>query len=252
MDSNTEERIIEQFRNAKNRLVLLDYDGTLVNYVALPESAKLPQYIFDILFNLHDDPQTRIFIITGRRHTDIDKLLDHTPINIIAEHGAMIKEGGIWRQQTFNDVIWKQPVISILEKFCAICPGSFIEEKLFSVTWHYRNAEPQLGYSCSREIIELLTPGLDDQNLRILDGKKVVEILTNETGKGRAVKKLFDHNSYDFILSIGDDATDEEMFAFLMHYENAVTVKVGEGDTFAKHQFSSINEVVILLKLLLI
>jgi trehalose 6-phosphate synthase/phosphatase len=251
MNNKIEEDIIEKYRNAEKRLVLLDYDGTLVNYVAMPDAAKLPGYIFDILFNLHDDPQTKIFIITGRRHTDIDRLLNHTSINIIAEHGAMIKESGIWKKQKINDDSWKKTILPIFEQYTAMCPGSFTEEKIFSVTWHYRNAEEHQGYKCSREMISLINNVSNSLNLKLLDGKKVVEVLTNDVGKGNAVRKLFEHNSYDFILSIGDDATDEEMFEYLLHFTRAITIKVGEGATFARFKVDSINEVVTLLKQLL-
>jgi trehalose 6-phosphate synthase/phosphatase len=60
--------------------------------------------------------------------------------------------------------------------------------------------------------------------------------------------KLFEQKNYDFILSIGDDATDEEMFEFFSHITKAYTIKVGNGDTFAKYKFTSINDVVFLLK----
>jgi trehalose 6-phosphate synthase/phosphatase len=251
MDSSVELEIIEKFRKATNRLVLLDYDGTLVNYASFPDKAILPDYIFDILFNLHDNPLTRIFIITGRRYKDIDKLLNHTSINIIAEHGAMIKENGVWKEMLYEVVPWKKKVVSQLNDFTILCPGSFVEEKNISVTWHYRNADPELGYAVSRKIIENLRDILAKYNLKILDGKKVLEILTHNTGKGLAIKKLFEEMSYDFVLSIGDDATDEEMFEFLLNFSNAVTIKVGEGNTYARYNFNSINEVVILLKLLL-
>ena len=58
----------------------------------IPDNARLPEHLIDILKKLIDNPQTKVFIITGRGYQDIDKLLDHLPINIIAEHGAMIKE----------------------------------------------------------------------------------------------------------------------------------------------------------------
>ncbi len=251
MDSSTELEIIEKYRKATNRLVLLDYDGTLVNYVTFPETAKLPDYIFDILFNLHDNLQTKIFIITGRRHSDIDKLLNHTSINIIAEHGAMIRENGRWKANLVDNVPWKKSVISLLSEFTGSCPGSFIEEKKFSVTWHYRNADPETGYAMSRKIIADMGNILTKNNLKILDGKKVVEVLSRETGKGLAIQRLFDILNYDFILSVGDDATDEEMFAYLGHYPNAITIKVGDGETHARYKFNTINEVVILLKQLL-
>jgi len=248
MDINTESEIKEKFRNAKNRLVLLDYDGTLVKHTPLPETAILPEHMSDIIIKLVDNPQTKIFIITGRGRSDIDKFLDHIPINIIAEHGAMVKMEGVWKNQIINNLSWKKQIMPVLNQITATCPESYIEEKNFSLTWHYRNADPDLGYSSSRELIRLLQERIHSYNLRILDGNKVVEILTNETGKGTAVKKLFEQNTYDFVLSIGDDATDEEMFEFFLNYSNAITIKVGEGTTFAGYKLESIKEVASLLK----
>lgn len=248
MDINTESEIKEKFRNAKNRLVLLDYDGTLVKHTPLPETAILPEHMSDIIIKLVDNPQTKIFIITGRGRSDIDKFLDHIPINIIAEHGAMVKMEGVWKNQIINNLSWKKAIMPVLNQITATCPESYIEEKNFSLTWHYRNCDPDLGYSSSRELIRLLQERIHSYNLRILDGNKVVEILTNETGKGTAVKKLFEQNTYDFVLSIGDDATDEEMFEFFLNYSNAITIKVGEGTTFAGYKLESIKEVASLLK----
>ena len=207
--------------------------------------------MFDILSGFIENPLTKIFIITGRSHLDIEKLLSHIPIDIIAEHGAMVRESGLWKSQAINNFLWKKAIIPILNQFAVICHGSFVEEKSFSMAWHYRTADPEVGYSCSRELIDLLTNIAPSYNLKVLDGKKVVEILSNETGKGRAVKKLFEQNSFDFVLSIGDDATDEEMFEYLLNFSNAYTIKVGEGTTFAKYQLTSIGDVAVLLKQLL-
>lgn len=251
MFNKTEAEIIQKYKNATNRLILLDYDGTLVNYTVKPDTAKLPEHTFDILINFLDNPKTKIYIITGRRHVDIDRLLIHIPIDIIAEHGTMIKEKGLWRKQLVDNFPWKKEIIPILNQFTVKCPGSFVEEKIFSISWHYRNADPEIGYSSSREIIDLFKRITNSYNLKILDGKKVVEILSTDAGKGRAVKKLIEQNSFDFVLSIGDDATDEEMFEFLLPNPEAFTIKVGEGSTYARHTVNSISDVVTILKLLL-
>ncbi len=251
MENDIETKIKEKYRIASHRLVLLDYDGTLVNYAAKPETAKLSEHVFDILSGFIENPLTKIFIITGRSHLDIEKLLSHIPIDIIAEHGAMVRESGLWKSQTINNFSWKKAIIPVMSQFTVTCHGSFVEEKTFSMAWHYRTADPEVGYSCSRELIDLLTKIAPSYNLKVLDGKKVVEILSNETGKGRAVKKLFEKNSFDFVLSIGDDATDEEMFEYLLNFPNAYTIKVGEGTTFAKYQLTNIGEVAVLLNQLL-
>ena len=250
MESRMEPEIVKKYRNATNRLVLLDYDGTLVNYTTLPDTAKLPENISDIINKLTENPHTKVFIITGRGHHDIDKLLYNLPVSVIAEHGAFRKEGGIWKNQIKinNSRAWKEAVMPVLKQITAKCPKSYVEGKRYSLAWHYRNAEPDLGYTRSRELILLLNKIVYTFDLKILDGNKVVEILTNESGKGLAVKRLFEQGSFDFVLSIGDDATDEEMFDYFLHHSNAFTIKVGEGVSSAKYKFNSISDVATLLK----
>jgi trehalose 6-phosphate synthase/phosphatase len=252
MDNAQKAELIEKYKKATNKLVLLDYDGTLVNYELIPDNARLSEHLFDILIKLIDKPQTKVFIISGRGHNDIDRLLDHLPIDIIAEHGAMIKESGVWKNQIIDNNLWKKTIIPVLNRITSACPESFVEEKNFSLTWHYRSADTQRGYAYSRELIHILEKIVHSYNLKILDGNKVVEVLTNKIGKGKAVKELLEQDNYDFILSIGDDATDEEMFEFLLHNANAFTIKVGIGDTYAKNKLASIDDVVLLLKQLAI
>ena len=248
MNDSKKAELIEKYRNADIRLVLLDYDGTLVDYTPIPVAARLTDNLFDILIKLLDTPQTEIFIITGRGHRETEKIFANLPINIIAEHGAMIRKKGIWENQINNNCSWKEIVIPILNQITTECPESFIEKKDFSLAWHYRNADSQSGVAYSRKLINTLEAIINNYDLKILDGNKVVEVMSREVGKGKAVEKLFERNNYDFILSIGDDATDEEMFEFLLYITKAYTIKVGNGDTFAKYKFASINDVVFLLK----
>ena len=240
--------LIEAYRKAFCRLILLDYDGTLVDYTPIPGTDKLTNHLFDILKNLINSPNTNLFIITGRSHQEIDEIFANLPINIIAEHGAMIKEKGIWRNQLLNKNLWKEAAFPILNQISSECPGSFVEEKLFSLAWHYRNSEPQSGHTYSRELISKLEKIMHLYKLKFLDGNKVLEIMTVETGKGKAVKDLFENTDYDFILSIGDDVTDEEVFEYFLPVNQAYTIKVGTGVTCAKYQFAGIKNVISLLK----
>lgn len=248
MDYRSETEIIEKYRNATSRLVLLDYDGTLVKLTGLPETAVLPDNMTDIILKMVNNPRTRIFIITGRSHEDIDRFLNHMPVDIIAEHGAMVKENGIWTSQMNDSDAWKSAILPILNRITAECQNSYVEEKNYSLTWHYRNVDPARGYKCSRDLISHLNEIINFYDLRILDGNKVVEILTNDIGKGRAVEKIYEASDYDFVLSLGDDATDEEMFGYFINNNHAVTIKVGEGFTSAGYHMNSISEVSSLLK----
>ena len=238
----------EKYKTAANILVLLDYDGTLVDFESIPERAKPSAQLLKILKTLTDKPQTKVVIISGRRQYDIDSFLGDLPINIIAEHGAMIKENGKWRKQVIDYGLWKQSVLSIFERFTLTCPNSFVEEKQYSLTWHYRNAQTELGYEYSRELIRTLSDSVRSYNLRIIDGNKIVELTSNLIDKGKAVKKMLAQNKYDFILAIGDDKTDEDMFRELSENDHAFTIKVGDGETFAKQKVHSVADVIRLLE----
>jgi trehalose 6-phosphate synthase/phosphatase len=241
-------KLIEDFRKASHKLMLFDYDGTLVNYTPVPETALLPESVYALIEKLATDSNSTIFIITGRGYRDIDNLIEDLPVNIIAEHGAMIRENGAWERRVKDDGSWKKLMLPIFRQITLLCPDSFIEEKAFTLTWHYRSADPDSGYLRSRELIGLLNNNIPILGLKLLDGNKVVEVMKAGVGKGKAVKRLVEGMNYDFILSAGDDATDEEMFEFFLPNYNAFTIKVGNGRTFARYRLSCVDDVVSLLK----
>jgi trehalose 6-phosphate synthase/phosphatase len=240
--------IIEKFKNARNKLILLDYDGTLVEYASMPELAVPSDELRDILSGLSGKPATTVIIISGRSTFDMDRFLGHLSLNIIAEHGAIIKENGLWNKQMVDDGIWKTALVPLLNQLTLKCPGSFIEEKYFSLAWHYRNAEPRKGYVCSRELLSDLADITQIYNLKILDGNKVVEIMRKDIGKGNAVRKILEKNNFDYILSVGDDVTDEEIFKLFPDKAFGFTIRVGTGSTLAKYKFDNVSEVLLFLK----
>ncbi len=239
--------ITESFSTAKSRLILLDYDGTLVDHTPLPETNSPGKLICNILKKLFSDPASDLCIITGRRSEDIEKIIGTLPIKIIAEHGAMIREKGVWEVRISNDNGWKNFVLPLLESITSVCPNSFVEEKNFSLAWHYRNAEDRLGYESSRKLLGILEKEARTYNLKFLDGNKVVEIMSSVVGKGLTVKWLTELKYYDFILCIGDDVTDEEMFDYFLQDKSAYTIKVGSGKSSARFKLAGINDVIILL-----
>lgn len=239
---------VEKFNNSRNRILLLDYDGTLVNFSKTPDNVKPKEKLIKIIKKLNKKFKTKIIIITGRKKEDIENLIGHIQIEIIAEHGAFKKEKDKWKVQFIDKGIWKKNISYILEKIAKTCPNSFIEEKNFSLAWHYRKVKIQLGYKQSRKLIRILRKKNVVYNLKTLDGNKVIEIMSNKIGKGKSIEKLIRNKNYDYILSIGDDKTDEEMFEFLLNNKNAITIKVGKGKTFAKNRLKNSKEVILLLE----
>ena len=240
--------LVEKYRKGTQRLILLDYDGTLVTYFPEPGAALLPDHIFHLLTNLLNRPYNEVYIITGRSSTEIDRVLNNLPVNIIAEHGAMMRVNGLWKNSISDTCLWKKSIIPLLNQATQKCPNSFVEEKRFSLAWHYRNADPELGHAISEELMKSVSQTVQSAHLKTLYGNKVIEILNVAVGKGIAVKEILENKNFDFILSVGDDATDEEMFEALSDIQNAFTIKIGTGETHARYKFEDILEVEILLQ----
>jgi trehalose 6-phosphate synthase/phosphatase len=248
IDNSLQAELVYNFRQAGKKLILLDYDGTLVDYKPKPEQAVPSESLLKILRTLSGKPDTAVIIITGRDDKDIESLLGDLPVDIIAGHGAMMKENGVWNTLVSDDVSWKSVIRPLLVKMNLKCPDSFIEDKHFSLAWHYRNAEQNSAFNCSREVMKLVDEYSHALELKILDGNKVVEIMHKTIGKGIAVKNLLLKGNFDFILSIGDDVTDEEVFNVFLPDINAVTIKVGDGRSLARYSFSRVSDVVLFLK----
>ena len=132
-----------------------------------------------------------------------------------------------------------------MESYADRTPGAFVEEKSYSLAWHYRKVETGLGMLRAHELIDSLKNFSSTYGLQLLDGDKVVEIRSAEVNKGRATLNILDNNHYDFILAIGDDRTDEDTFEALPR--TAITIKVGDGMSAAHYYVKQWQEVRMLL-----
>ncbi|HYM95614.1 MAG TPA: trehalose-phosphatase [Chitinophagaceae bacterium] len=239
--------VIKKYRQAKNRLILLDYDGTLVNYGANPDEVFPAKELLHLLEKLNNKYGSKVVIITGRGLKNADVLFNSLLIDIVMEHGAVARENNHWNLLTSSDEGWKKIILPVLNAFTANCPGSFTEEKKYSLAWHYRNADPDTGEFYSGKLISKLEGIIEPLELKIIDGNKVIEVIHKQVSKGNAVKYLLNKNFYDFILCIGDDKADEEMFASLLNDEKSITIKVGNGTTLAKYRLENVQQVLSLL-----
>ncbi|GAA4407940.1 bifunctional alpha,alpha-trehalose-phosphate synthase (UDP-forming)/trehalose-phosphatase [Nibrella viscosa] len=238
--------LLNQFAEAQSRLLLLDYDGTLSAFASKPELAAPSSDVIDVLQKLASIPGNTVVVISGRDHETLESWLGHLPIDMVAEHGAYLKQEGVWRNDLLDDDSWKALVRPFLNDFASRCPDAFIEEKNYSLAWHYRNADPDTGFIRSRELIHTLEHLLPYQ-LRVLDGNKVVEIKNVDTDKGKVARQLALAHPYELVVAIGDDRTDEDMFCALT-LKNHFTIKVGRGSTNARHRVENVSQVLALLK----
>lgn len=250
LTSQITKEIIKHYFKTKHRLILLDYDGTITPFALKPEYAKPDKGILTLLNKLSQDRHNEVVIISGRDRDTLDKWFGSLNISLSAEHGVWIKKKGrTWELIEILSNYWKDEIKPILELYMDRTPGSFIEEKSYSLAWHYRKSEPELASIRARELKEGILHLATNIGLGVLEGNKVIEIKNAGINKGLAVLKWISHKKFDFILAAGDDSTDEDVFQVLP--EHAYSIKVGLTPSKAKFKVDSVKETRALLKKIL-
>jgi trehalose 6-phosphate synthase/phosphatase len=238
--SAIEATLIENFRKAKKRILFLDYDGTLVGFKNKPEDAKPDDELYDILDRFAAQPGTEVVLISGRDKETFTWWFDNKNYGLIAEHGVWHKfPGEDWSILEPINCDWKEMIHPVLEFYVDRTPGSFIEEKNYSLVWHYRKVDPELGTMRAIELSDELTSLIANYNLDILEGSKVIEIKNSGINKGRGALHRLGNNHYDYIFAAGDDWTDEYLFEELP--EKAVTIKIGIKKTKAQYNIETVD-----------
>jgi len=246
LSKSTKDDIVSKFKNAKNRILFLDYDGTLAPFVKIPSQAKPTEKLRERLNSLSEDDNTKVVLITGRDKETFNTWFGKSDQTLITEHGAWLKEiTQDWELLEPLSNEWFTFIEPILESFTDRTPGSLIETKKYSLAWHFRNVDPELGNKRANSLKATLQQLIANHNLEILEGDKVLEIKTSGVNKGKSACKMLLNTDYDFILAMGDDWTDEYMFKELP--ETTHTIKVGLKPTVAKHYLSGCEEVPSLL-----
>ncbi len=239
--------LVYQFKNAERRAIFLDYDGTLVGFKNDPQAAKPDQELHDLLTKLEDDARNVVTIISGRDRDTLEGWLGHHQVNLIVEHGVWLKNlGEDWQMLDNINSHWKPDIRPLLESFVDRTPGTFIEEKNYSLVWHYRRAEPEQGDLRANELKEELLTLTANHNLEIMEGNKVIEVKAGGVNKGLAAMRFLKDQQFDCIVAIGDDWTDEYMFRELP--KSAITIKVGLKNTEADYKLESVSSVREFLK----
>lgn len=245
--SSVREALLCDYRKATKRLLLLDYDGTLIPFADKPDKAKPDEGLLTLLTRLLETGKTEVVVISGRDRETLGSWFDGLRADLIAEHGVWVKEGnGSWRERGTMSEDWKQAIRPVLELYMDRTPGSLIEEKSYSLAWHYRMTDPDLAAVRVNELRETLLNLTENLNLGILEGNKVIEVKVAGINKGSAAMHWLSNKQWDFILAIGDDVTDEDTFEVLPPH--AYSIKVGAGLTKARFNVLEVKDVRMLLQ----
>lgn len=247
MDELSLEKMLKKFSDAKQRMLFLDYDGTLTGFSPDPTDAKPDEELLNILTKLTKEERNKVVVISGRDKGTLQEWIGHMKVDIIAEHGVWMREHGKdWQTIVAMNSDWKKEILPVLELYVNRTPGSFIEEKDYSLVWHYRKVETGLGELRTRELTSHLKYLSSNSNLQVLEGDMVVEIKDREVNKGRTAAQWLQMFDKDFTMAVGDDFTDEDTFKAMP--KDSYTIKVGRKNSAARYSVNDFREVRDVLK----
>ncbi|KAF9580056.1 threalose-6-phosphate phosphatase [Lunasporangiospora selenospora] len=229
--------ILPEFLSLKKRLLLLDYDGTLLPYerpVSVRSKGRASsQNMISIIRQLVSDPRNVVYIMSGRTRDSLDSIFGSIEgLGLCAEGGCFLKFAGTttWESQVEegSDMQWRKKVMEMFEYYKERTPGSEIEEKTVPIVWHYRQADnPNYGLWQARECQNHIEEAIGSiYPVHAVVGRKCLEVMPRDVSKANATKKIveglrqqalapgLDVDPLDFVLCIGDDRSDEDMFVY--------------------------------------
>ena len=212
---------------APRLVLLLDYDGTLVPFARTPDLATPDPELLALLRTLAARPRTAVHLVSGRRRASLERWFGALHLGLFAEHGfwSRLPEGE-WKAAQIPPADWREPVRSILREFAERTPGSLVEEKTAGYAWHYRAADPEFGSAQAKDLSLHLSMLLGNAPVEVLPGDHVIEVRPHGVNKGLAVAAARARAGRDAVFfAVGDDRTDEDLFAALP--EGALAVHVG-------------------------
>ncbi len=234
--------LVRRIRAAKRRLLLLDYDGTLVPFAPTPDAARPDRDLLELLARLARTPDTEVHVVSGRGRGIVEEWFDGIPVGLHLEHGlwSRLSADAEWTGTPPQELRWRDAVLEILGDFTSRSPGSLIEVKGSSLAWHYRGADREFGSLQAKELRLYLSERLSNVPVEIIQGHKVVEIRPHGVNKGCVVgRALGDGSSDTLVVALGDDRTDEDLFAALP--DDAVSIHVGAAESRARYRIADVT-----------
>jgi trehalose 6-phosphate synthase/phosphatase len=217
---------VERLRRAEHVVMLLDYDGSLVPFTPMPSEARPDAQLIELLLGLAQHPRYTVHLVSGRARENMDAWFGSLGIALHAEHGLWSRVDHSWRRLIVPDLPYAAHIKSILDEFAARTPGSHVEAKSSVVAFHWRNADPVFGMRQANELRLHLAELLSNVSAEVVAGNHVIEVRPFGLHKGVVVPAAIeDALEGTLVLALGDDRTDEDMFAVLP--KDSVALHVG-------------------------
>ncbi|PIN14737.1 Trehalose-6-phosphate synthase component TPS1 [Handroanthus impetiginosus] len=258
------EHLVSAYNNTNSRLILLDYDGTMLPEDRVDKSPS-PE-IISVLNSLCNDQKNIVFIISGRGKDSLGKWFSQCEkLGLSAEHGYFNRwtKNSEWQScQLAIDLDWKKIVLPIMEHYTEATDGSSIEQKESALVWHHQEADPDFGSWQAKELLDHLESVLANDPVVVKKGQQIVEVKPQGVSKGVVVKNLMETmrnmgKPADFVLCIGDDRSDEEMFEAIASLvadhslpdtAEVFACTVGQKPSMAKYYLDDTVEVIRMLQ----
>ncbi|KAJ6888653.1 alpha,alpha-trehalose-phosphate synthase [Populus alba x Populus x berolinensis] len=211
--------IISAYKRTSKRAIFLDYDGTVVAQTSIPKTPS-PEVI-SVLNNLCSDPRNNVFIVSGRGKKSLsDWFAQCENLGIAAEHGYFMRWSGMsdWETRSLAaDFDWKNIAEPVMKLYTEATDGSYIETKESALVWHHQDADPDFGSCQAKELLDHLENVLANDPVVVKRGQNIIEVKPQGVTKGFVAEKVLSSmiangKPPDFVLCIGDDRSDEDMF----------------------------------------
>ncbi|XP_030547278.1 probable alpha,alpha-trehalose-phosphate synthase [UDP-forming] 7 [Rhodamnia argentea] len=255
--------IVSAYLRSKSRAVLLDYDGTVMPQTSM--NKRPSQKVISIINMLCADPKNTVFVVSGRGKTLGEWLSPCRKLGIAAEHGYFMRWSADedWRVcGQSNDFGWIQIAEPVMQLYTEATDGSSIEKKESALVWHHRDADPGFGSSQAKEMLDHLESVLANEPVAVKSGQYIVEVKPQGVSKGVVAEKILslmaeNRRQADFVLCIGDDRSDEDMFeifgsaiasGILSPNASVFACTVGQKPSKAKYYLDDTSEVVLMLE----
>ncbi|KAA8524963.1 hypothetical protein F0562_011399 [Nyssa sinensis] len=256
--------IVSEYSRAKKRAILLDYDGTVMPQNSMNKTPS--SEVISILNRLCEDVNNTIFIVSGRRRDKLSTWFSPCrKLGIAAEHGYFLR----WPQNEEWEICvqssefgWMQIAEPVMKLYTEATDGSAIETKESALVWQYRDADPGFGFSQAKEMLDHLESVLANEPVAVKSGQFIVEVKPQGVSKGLVAEKIFtsmaeNKERTDFMLCIGDDRSDEDMFEIIGDAVSRNTLSantsvfactVGQKPSKAKYYLDDTSEVITMLE----
>ncbi|XP_060207632.1 alpha,alpha-trehalose-phosphate synthase [UDP-forming] 5 [Lycium barbarum] len=258
------EHIVSAYKRTKNRAILLDYDGTMTvrNSISKGPNAE----VISILNNLCRDPKNIVFIVSGKDTKTLTQWFSSSEtLGLAAEHGYFVRPNRDAKWETCVAVVdfyWKQIAEPVMSLYTETTDGSFIDSKESTLVWNYQYADPDFGSCQAKELLDHLESVLANEPVTVKSGQHIVEVKPQGVNKGLVAERLLETmqqrgTAADFVLCIGDDRSDEDMFEVIMSAVASASLSpvaevfactVGQKPSKAKYYLEDTTEILRMLQ----